>query len=32
MHGDCGKDTPTQMFSAEYCEIFKKTPILKNIY
>ena len=30
MHRDCGKDTPTQMFSAEYCEIFKKTPIWRT--
>ena len=24
-------ETPMQMFSCEYCEIFLRTPILKNI-
>ena len=25
------KETPTQMFSFEYCEMFLRSPILKNI-
>ena len=28
----CKKETPTQVFSCEICEIFLRTPILKNIY
>ena len=28
----CYKETPTQVFFFEYCQIFIRTPTFKNIY